>query len=290
MLNHKLSRWTLALTFAGAMMAFGVAQAAAQTKVTRKQPTATKGAAQSKRPVTQPPGTTVKPRGTVVQTTPVRPGVRTPKRYVRTHRDYGHVRVVERTPIVRRRVETRQVIVRSARVSPIIIERFPPARRDHLHSVIRLFREGRRPEALKVWATFVGGLRDYDEPVDLDDVMLYVARESSFYEDTDVLLSAARLEQLEEREERLESYVRQLHDLRSDCERGVRNCSGATAYNIENEIRNAHADLLAARADVARAQTLFEVAIAAAERDEDRFATVLDGLYAEVEVRVRVTP
>ena len=64
-----------------------------------------------------------------------RPRRERPRRsYVPTRRDYGHVQVTRRHRRDDGRLDIRPVIVRSARVAPIVLDRFEDRRRDHHES------------------------------------------------------------------------------------------------------------------------------------------------------------
>lgn len=218
------------------------------------------------------------------------PRVRPRKSYVQTRRDYGHVQVTRRHRRDDGRLHTRPILVRSARIGSVVLNRFQDRRRDQVRLVIHHFRTGQRARALEVWRTFVDDLVGYHEPIDLDEIMLYVAREGCTYENDVFLFHASKLEFLRESEERLEDYMDRLYDQREACERGTRPCSFTTLRNLENELVHTQSDLEILRIEARAADRAFEEIIESSRDYEHQFATVFEDMYREVEVRITLSP
>jgi len=216
--------------------------------------------------------------------------VRPRKSYVRTHRDYGHVRVTRRHRRDDGRIHIRPVLLRSARVRPVVLERFQERRRDQIRLIAEHFRAGRRARAVEAWRMFVSGLVEYHEPIDLDEVMLYVAREGCAYENGAFLFLAARLEYLRESSEQLEDYVDLLYEQHEDCERGKRPCATTTLRDIETALLRARADLEILAAKERLADDELETLVESSREYENRFAAVFEDMYREVEVRITFSP
>jgi hypothetical protein len=212
------------------------------------------------------------------------------KRFVRTRRDFGHVRVARCHRRDDGHLHIRPILVRSAKVRPVVLDRFEERRREHLRSIIRHFRTGQRQQAVSAWRVFVDGLAEYHEPIDLDEVMLLVAREGCAYDDDAFLFQAAKLEFLRESRERLRDYVELLYEQREACQRGRRSCSPATVRNIEAELlrMRAESDVLTIREQAADAE--LDAVVRSSPDYEARFATVFEDMYREVEVRIVFSP
>ena len=97
------------------------------------------------------------------------------KTYVRTSRDYGHVRIAHPHRHDNGSIIVRPIIARSARVTPVVLHRLEDRRRNQIQLVIKHFHSGDHASALHLWGSFVAGLVDYHEPIDLDEVMLLIA-------------------------------------------------------------------------------------------------------------------
>lgn len=216
--------------------------------------------------------------------------VRPIRSYVRTRRDFGHVRVIRRDRRADGRLHVRPILVRSAWVRPVVIERFEDRRRDQLRLIVQHFRAGQRARAIEVWRTFVNGLVEYHEPIDLDEVMLYIAREGCAYENDAFAFHASKLEFMRESRERLEDYVDLLYEQREACERGTRPCSPTTLRNIEAELARMRADLEVLEIEEHAANDALERIVESSSDYENRFAAVFDDMYREVEVRITVSP
>lgn len=218
------------------------------------------------------------------------PGARPAKSYVRARRDYGHVRVPRRVHNLDGTPSARPVLIRSARVTPAVLQRFEGRRHEQIQLTIRYLREGQRARALESWGSFIESLVDYGEPIDLDDVMLYIAREGCPYENPEFLFYAGRLAYLQECEERTEDYIDQLYDQREVCMRSGHTCSTTTLQDLQAEVVQARADLEILGIESRVARERLERAIEPARDYESRFGVVYDDLYKEVELRIRFSP
>jgi hypothetical protein len=182
------------------------------------------------------------------------------------------------------------VIVRSARVTPRAWARFDSRRQAYVDVIIRDLRAGERDRALRLWGELVEGLRDYREPVELDDVMLYIAREGCLYQEAAVLYYARKLEYLSDAEERLDDYIDQLYELREDCRHGARRCAPEAVSRIEDELIKARAERQILRIEARDARAEFDNGMGSSHSHEVRFGEVFDSLYREAEVRVHISP
>jgi len=270
-----------------------IADPPAKRKAKGAQPTARKRETDAQPPAKRrargdhfPPG---EPRVAPMDRTGPR-RVRPRKSYVPTRRDYGHVRVTRRPRRDDGRIYIRPVLVHSARVGPVVLDRFEERRRDQIRMIVGHFRSGQRARAVEAWRSFIDGLVEYHEPIDLDEVMLYVAREGCAYENDAFLFMAARLEYLRESRERLEDYVDLLYEQREDCERGKRPCATTTLRDIETEFIRARAELeiLAIKERVVNDK--LETLVESSREYENRFAAVFEDMYREAEVRITFSP
>jgi len=184
----------------------------------------------------------------------------------------------------------RPILVRSARVTPIVLERFHDQRRDQLRLVIRYLREGKRVMALDTWRVFVDGLADYPEPVDLDEVMMYVTREGCAHGNGAFEFHAGRLEYLQNMREQVEDYEDSLNEQLDLCQRHIRPCSLDTMRRIETELVRTQAEIetLAMRERVANDE--FEAVLESSREYEMQFASTFEDIYHEVELRVTFSP
>jgi len=209
------------------------------------------------------------------------------KSYVPTRRDYGHVRVVQPHRRADGTINIRPIIGRCSKVTPVVLARFEDKRRSQVELVISLFKKGERSKAVEIWGSFVTGLAEYHEPVDLDEVMLYVVREGCARENDAMLFHAARLQFLRDTEEQLEDYVDLLDERRDSCRRSGPACPPTTQRDIETERIRARANLEIVRIEADVQKDIAEGIIATAHDYESRFAAAYEDLYREVDVRVR---
>ena len=210
-------------------------------------------------------------------------------RYVPTSPRFRHVRVVERELHDNRLPDSRTVIVRSTAVRPRVLVRFEDRRQDEIRSVIRLYRGGDRPRAVQTWGRFVTGLADYDEPVDLDEIMMYVARECCFHEDDATLFQAQRLAFLRDSGERLDDYIEQLEQRRVSLARRAGGFDVQTLEHIESELARARAQREIVDIRVRLAERDYEAGTHISRDYEARFDGILTDLYREAGRCIRIT-
>jgi hypothetical protein len=255
---------------------FLVSSASGQQKAKRKVPR-------------QPPGRREAPQ----EMTRVRSGQSGARnvrvRYVPTSPRYRHVRVVERKLRDNRLPDSRTVIVRSTAVRPRVLVRFEDRRQDEIRSVIRLYRGGDRPRAVQTWGRFVTSLADYDDPVDLDEIMMYVARECCFYEDDATLFQAQRIAFLRDSGERLDDYIEQLEERRVSLARRGPGYDVDTLGQIETELARARGQREIVDIRLGMAEREYEASAYATTDYEARFDGILTDLYREAGRCIRVT-
>lgn len=216
-------------------------------------------------------------------------GRRRGKRYIPTKRVYGHVRVTEYPRRPDGRINVRRVIARSQRVTPVVLERFEDRRRDQLREVIRYYRERDRTRAVEVWARFVGGLSDVSVAVDLDEIMLYIAREGSRQDSGDLAYYGRRLDFLEDWQNMLLDYLDDIHRQRDDCMNPHYRCSERTIQNIERDLVRARSDLDVARTEEHLARDQFDIRLQSAGDYEQQFTAIYEEIYRAVEVRISIS-
>ncbi len=212
------------------------------------------------------------------------------KSYVRPRKAYGHVRVARHHRRDDGRLDIRPIMARSARVRPVVLNRFEERHRGQVHLMIQHVKDGHRKKALDLWGLFVEGLADYHEPIDLDEIMLLIARDGCHIEDESILFHAAKLDFLRESQERLEAYISLMDDRRDACLRGLRRCTSETIRNIEKELVRAGADRRILDIEERVERDEFDARAGAQQEYERRFAATYEDLYREVEFRIRFSP
>lgn len=215
---------------------------------------------------------------------------RAPRSYQPTRREYSRVQVTRYPRRHDGRLDVRPVMLRSARVRPVVLQRLGDRRREHVDLVIRHLRAGDRARALDTWRIFIDGLVEFNEPVDLDEVMLYVSRESCLREDESLHFYASRLEFLLESYDHLDDYIDQLAAQHEACMRSARPCSPDTLRQLQRELTRARADRDIVAIERRVAEQEYEAGLRASGDYERRFGVTFEDLYREVEVRVIVSP
>jgi hypothetical protein len=211
------------------------------------------------------------------------------KLYLPTRRVYGHVRVSERPRQPDGRINVRRVIARSQRVTPVVLERFQDRRREEINLVIRCYRDRDHSRALEAWARFIDGLTDYPDPIDLDEVIMYVAREGCRFDNDELAYYGRRLDFLQDWQEMLLDYMEDVDRQRDACMSPGRACSERTIQNIERDLVRARSDLDVARTEEQLARDQFDTRLQSAGDYEERFTAIYEEIYNSVEVRIRVS-
>ena len=206
------------------------------------------------------------------------------KAYVRTQRDYGHVRVAEPRRNDDGRLNVRPIIVRSTRVTPNVLTQFDERHRAQVSVVIRNLREGQRDTAMGSWRSFVQSLSECDRPIDLDEVMLYVGREGCLHQSGALLFHGARLDQFRESADLLRDYLDELQKQREDCASGRSACTVDTVKSLDIALVRARADLRILGIEMDVADDEMEAIIAAEHEYEQRFARTYEDMYREAEL------
>ncbi len=208
------------------------------------------------------------------------------KVYLPTRRAYGHVRVSEYPRRPDGHIHTADLIARSQRLTPVVLERFDHRHRNEITAIIRFYRAHDHGHALEAWGRFIDGLADHHVSIDLDELMMYIAREAGHHRGEELSYYGRRLHYLQDWQDLLAGYISDIRRQLDDC-RGVDHpCSGRTIQNIDRDLARARADLDIARTQEHLARDQFETRLQSAGDYGDRFGSIFEEIHHSVEVRV----
>lgn len=212
------------------------------------------------------------------------------KASVRPQKTYSHVRVLHPHRLPDGRLHSRPLLARSAAVASAVLNQFERRRQDQINRVILDMRNGRREQAIRIWANFVVDLADHPEPVDLDEIMLLIARDSCGDAGNEFRLRAARLEYMQESLDRTAEYLDFLEHQRDRCKRHAGLCPFEMLKNLETQIIRTRADRDVFVVEERLADHRFNELLESSRDYERRFTSTFDDLYREVELRIRISP
>ena len=216
----------------------------------------------------------------------------TPRRgkvYLPTRRAYGHIRVSERPHRHDGSIQVGRIIARSQRVTPIVLERFEDRRRDEISVIIRYYREHDHAHAIEAWGRFIDGLADHRLAIDLDELMMYIAREGCRHGSDELAYHGRRLHYLQDWQDLLLDYLADVRRQHDECMSPAHECSERTIHSIDRDLARARADLDVARVEEQLARDQFETRLHSAGDYEERFGSIYEEIYRSVEVRIIVS-
>lgn len=208
------------------------------------------------------------------------------KVYLPTRRAYGHVRVSEYPRRLDGHIHVGRIIARSQRVTPVVLERFEDRHRNEITAIIRFYRAHDHAHAIEAWGRFIDGLADHHVSIDLDELMMYIAREGCRHRSDELAYYGRRLHYLQDWADLLLDYLADIRRQHDECMRPDHECSGRTIQNIDRDLARARADLDIARTQEHLARDQFETRLQSAGDYGDRFGSIFEEIHHSVEVRV----
>ncbi len=206
--------------------------------------------------------------------------------YVDSAPEYRHIQIRRRVDSgPRTKLDVRE-LTRVMRSPSLEVYRFEPPRITQVETVIRLFDSGDHERALRTWGGFVASLRDRTDPIDLDDLMLYIARESCFGRNPAARFHAQRLAHLRQAQDDTRFYLAQ-------CQANLRDASrdphaGDVRRELEIEINRTTADLQILEIREQQAMQRYDMIRARGDRYERDFIVLYDQLYNEACTRIQL--
>lgn len=208
--------------------------------------------------------------------------------YVDAAPEYRHIQIrrkVETQP--RTKLDVRE-LTRVMRSPSLDVYRFEQPRVLQVETVIRLFDSGEHERAIRTWGGFVASLRDRADPIDLDDLMLYIARESCFGRNPAARFHAQRLAHLRQAQDDTRFYLAQ-------CEANLRDASRDPGgvdvrHEIQIELNRASADLEILEIRERQALQRYDMVRSRNDRYERDFIVLYDQLYNEACLRIQLQP
>ena len=211
------------------------------------------------------------------------------KVYLPTRRTYGHVRVSRYPRRPDGHIHAARLIARSQRLTPVVLERFDHRHREEITAIIRFYREHDRGHAIDAWGHFIDGLADHHGSIDLDELMMYIAREAGHHGGEELAYHGRRLHYLQDWQDLLLDYIADLRRQLDECMGADHPCSERTIRNIDHDLARARADLDVARTQEHLARDQFETRLQSAGDYGERFGSVYEEIYRSVEVRIIVS-
>lgn len=203
--------------------------------------------------------------------------------YVPTNHTFGHVSLSNYDGDEQNLFS---LILESTTLGDDFGQAFGGGRSNRLGLIVQSFQSNDRDRAVSLWGEFVDNLADYDRPVDLDRVALYVARESCANGSEAALFYGRQLAYIRDAMDLLADYIDSVARQRSYLERRNQLTRDAAAQMDRALIRaRADWDILAVREGLAESE--FRNALGTDRRYDRRAAEVLSVLYDEANRRVR---
>lgn len=211
---------------------------------------------------------------------------RSSRQHIHTNRTFGHVTLSNYDRSDRNLFN---LTLESTSLGDDVGRMFGDGRENRLTLVIESFQSGDQNRGLSLWGQFIDNLADYDQPVDLDRIALYVARESCVADSDAAIFYGRQLAFIRDSMDLLVDYMDSIERQRRQLARRARLTNDA-ASTMDREIIRARSewDVLAVREKAAERE--YRDASGNDARYQRRIESVLSGLYDEAERRVRYIP
>jgi len=208
------------------------------------------------------------------------------RRHIHTNQTFGHVTLSDYDRSDRNLFN---LTLESTSLGDDVGRMFGEGRENRLTLIIESFQSGDQNRGLSLWGQFIDNLADYDQPVDLDRIALYVARESSVADSDAAIFYGRQLAFIRDSMDLLVDYMDSIQRQRRQLALRSRLTDDA-ATTMDREIIRARSDwdVLAVREKAAERE--YRDASGSDARYQRRIEAVLGGLYDEAERRIRYYP
>jgi hypothetical protein len=132
-------------------------------------------------------------------------------------------------------IDAEQILIDSAGAKGTVVSRLNKTQQEQLSSVVALIKRKQADAAKEKFQGLVESLQREDAPSDLNELILYILRESFAEAHHDLMFYASRVKHFNEMKETMREYLKELREIRRKSTGG--NCSQPVIGSVNGYIR-----------------------------------------------------
>ncbi|MBN2315999.1 MAG: hypothetical protein JXM79_18880 [Sedimentisphaerales bacterium] len=143
---------------------------------------------------------------------PVSPIVRPIKTFIPMKQEFKHLRATP-LPIRNGQIDRREMVLRASLASRDVVSYLNTNQKRTMQSVIRLLKAKNTPAAQREWNSLIGSFKDSLTPIDLNELIQYVLRQSYMESNRDLQFYAAKVRHMNEQKQAIRDYLQSLREM-----------------------------------------------------------------------------
>jgi len=159
---------------------------------------------------------------------PVSPVARPTKRFIPTKPEFKHLRATP-LPVRSGQVDRREMVLRASLAGRDVISYLDTNQKRTIQSVIQLLRGKNTPAAQRQWSRLIDSFKNGSTPIDINDLIQYVLRQSYMETNRDLQFYAAKIRYMNEQKQAIRNYLQSLREMQD----------GVSSRAVLEDIRNA---------------------------------------------------
>jgi len=145
---------------------------------------------------------------------PVSPVARPTKRFIPTKPEFKHIRATP-LPVRNGQVDRREMVLRASLAGSNVVSYLNTNQKRTMQSVIQLLKGKNAPAAQRQWNSLIRSFKDSSTPIDINDLIQYVLRQSYMEANRDLQFYAAKVRHMNEQKQALRDYLQSLRQMQN---------------------------------------------------------------------------
>ena len=132
--------------------------------------------------------------------------------FIPTKQEFKHIRATP-LPIKNGQVDQREMVLRASLASREVVSYLNTNQKRTVQSVIKLLKGKNTPAAQREWSSLVESFKDSSIPIDINDLIQYVLRQSYMESNRDLQFYAAKVRHMNEQKQAIRDYLQSLREM-----------------------------------------------------------------------------
>lgn len=143
---------------------------------------------------------------------PASPVVRPIKTFIPIKPEFKHIRATP-LPTKNGQIDRREMVLRASIASSDVVSYLNTNQKRTMQSVIRLLKSKNTPAAQREWNSLIESFKDGSTPIDINDLIQYVLRQSYMESNRDLQFYAAKVRHMNEQKQAMRDYLQSLREM-----------------------------------------------------------------------------
>ena len=143
---------------------------------------------------------------------PVSPIVRPIKKFIPTKKEFNHIRAIP-LPVKNGQIDRREIVLRASLASSEVVSYLNTNQKRTMNAVIKSLKGNNTSSAIRAWSNLVVSFKNSSIPIDINDLIQYVLRQSYMESNRDLQFYAAKVKHMSEQKQAVRDYLQSLREM-----------------------------------------------------------------------------